>query len=148
MGLYIHESKVSYAPQIWNTVSGKSVAKVVLYITALSKIFGKQVSCKSIKLTFCFLVSLIKLVACEIAFRRYLFLAAEKGSTVIVYDITDPTNPVWQSAVYPGRHDAPWAELFNEKAVADIDPEGMEFIAVEDSPIGNFRALCMSISQI
>ncbi|GMH36363.1 hypothetical protein BSKO_04231 [Bryopsis sp. KO-2023] len=68
--------------------------------------------------------------------RRLLFVANEKGSTVFVYDITDPENAVWHSAVYPGFHDATWAELYNEKMLVDVDPEGLEFVSAEDSPSG------------
>lgn len=68
--------------------------------------------------------------------RRLLFISTEKASTVAVYDITNPRKPVWQSSVYPGRHDMTWAELFNERVIADIDPEGMEFIPEDDSPTG------------
>lgn len=68
--------------------------------------------------------------------RRLAFVTAEKGNTLFVYDITDPTKPVWQSAIYPGAHGATWAELYNRKEIVDVDPEGMEFVSAEDSPIG------------
>ena len=68
--------------------------------------------------------------------RRLLFVANEKGSTLFVYDITDPKNAMWHSAVYPGFHDATWAELYNKKALVDLDPEGLEFVPAEDSPSG------------
>lgn len=68
--------------------------------------------------------------------RRLAFVTAEKGNALFVYDITDPTKPVWQSAIYPGAHGATWAELYNRKEIVDVDPEGMEFVSAKDSPIG------------
>lgn len=68
--------------------------------------------------------------------RRLLFLSIEKGGVIFVYDITDPEAPVWQSAVYPGKHGSTWAELYNEKNINDVDAEGMQFVPANQSPSG------------
>eukprot|EP00803_Ostreobium_quekettii_P006923 evm.model.scf_318.8 EVM.evm.TU.scf_318.8 scf_318:40221-49032(-) len=77
--------------------------------------------------------------ALEIGFlgdRRILISTVEKGGVLFVFDISDPTAPVWQSAVYPGAHGATYAELYNSMTLADLDPEGLDLISAEDSPIG------------
>lgn len=54
--------------------------------------------------------------------RTYAFVGLERaGGGVLVYDVTDPTAPVFQQYV---RDDA------------DIAPEGLTFISAEDSPNG------------
>jgi len=69
--------------------------------------------------------------------RRLLIVTVEKGSSLFVYDISDPFKPVWQSAIYPGAHGETWAELYNRRAMIDLDPEGLVFVKAEDSPTGD-----------
>ena len=87
--------------------------------------------------------------------RRVVFVSLERGGAIFVYDASDPLSPVWQSAYYPGSisslsfmqspnrlcitgaHGKTWAELYNNKELVDIDPEGLVFVSAEDSPIGD-----------
>eukprot|EP00210_Caulerpa_lentillifera_P002318 g2224.t1 len=67
--------------------------------------------------------------------RRIVIISVERGGVLFVYDVTDPMKPIWQSAVHPGGRNKTWAELYNNKELIDIDPEGMVFVSAEDSPI-------------
>jgi len=75
----------------------------------------------------------------------FAFLGLERVSGVAVFDITDPTNPVF--ANYINNRD--FSVLFDENedgdpaptpeqlaAVGDLGPEGLLFIAAKDSPNG------------
>ncbi len=64
--------------------------------------------------------------------RWFAFLGLERTSAVMVFDVTDPRQPAFQSAVQL-RDAGDQPKLGN---VADIAPEGLLFIAGADSPVG------------
>jgi hypothetical protein len=71
--------------------------------------------------------------------RTFAFIGLERIGGVMVYDITDPTNPVFQS--YGNTRDFGLTEILLadgsiDPAVGDLGPEGLLFIPAEDSPNG------------
>jgi hypothetical protein len=76
--------------------------------------------------------------------RQYAFIAPERIGGVYVYDVTDPTAPSFQQyinfrdfSVDPGEVCEENEQISEECAAAgDLGPEGVLFIAAEDSPIG------------
>lgn len=79
----------------------------------------------------------------EVDGRDYLFVGFERIGGFVVYDITDPTKPVFQQyinnrdfGVDPrtscGQKGTP--ELAGCAAVGDLEPEGFVFIPKQDSP--------------
>jgi DNA-binding beta-propeller fold protein YncE len=67
--------------------------------------------------------------------RTYAFVGIERIGGVMVYDITHPAAP--QFATYMNHRDfAPVIDATNFAAAKDLGPEGLLFIAAEDSPDG------------
>ena len=79
-----------------------------------------------------------------IAGRHYAFIAPERIGGIYVYDVSDPAAPAFQQyinfrdfAVDPSAACEPNQPLSEDCAAAgDLGPEGVLFIAAEDSPIG------------
>jgi len=64
----------------------------------------------------------------------YAFVGLERVGGVMVYDVTDPADATFVEYVNNRNFDAdPETEL---AAVGDLGPEGLAFIAAEDSPTG------------
>lgn len=65
----------------------------------------------------------------------YAFIGLERAGGIVVYDISDPTAPIFQSYVN-NRDFGQDAEIGgNSNALAgDLGPEGLEFIPASDSP--------------
>ncbi|MEA5510559.1 choice-of-anchor I family protein [Crocosphaera sp. UHCC 0190] len=59
----------------------------------------------------------------QIGNRLYGFIGLERIGGFMVYDITDPTNPLF-------------VKYQNDTALGDLSPEGVLFISPEDSPTG------------
>ncbi|MBG6083784.1 hypothetical protein IW252_000551 [Zhihengliuella flava] len=91
------------------------------------------------------------LVIGELEGRTYAFIGFERLSGVIIYDITDPTAPVYESYLNnrefttnlgdeyealedAGASDAERAALVNQ--VGDLGPEGLDFVPAAASPNG------------
>jgi len=68
----------------------------------------------------------------EIGGRTFAFIGLERVSGVMVYDVTDPLAPVFDS--YFDNRD--FAEDVETLAAGDLGPEGLLFIEAADSPIG------------
>jgi DNA-binding beta-propeller fold protein YncE len=76
--------------------------------------------------------------------RDYAFIEPERIGGVYVYDITDPRAPVFQQYVNYRDFSVDPEQVCEEKrpiseacaAAGDLEPEGVLFIAAEDSPIG------------
>ncbi len=77
--------------------------------------------------------------------RTYSFIGLERVSGIMVYDITQPTNPTFVQYINPrdfsiefevdeAGEPAPTPEQL--EAVGDLGPEGLVFISAEDSPNG------------
>ncbi len=69
--------------------------------------------------------------------RMYAFIGLERQSAVLIYDITDPANPVYQR--YLSNRD--FSVSNNDIAIVadaagDLGPEGLKFIPASDSPDG------------
>jgi hypothetical protein len=69
--------------------------------------------------------------------RTYAFIGLERQSAVLIYDITDPTAPVYQR--YLSNRD--FSVSNNEiaavaNAAGDLGPEGLKFVSAADSPDG------------
>eukprot|EP00892_Ulva_mutabilis_P008435 jgi/Ulvmu1/5964/UM026_0087.1 len=75
----------------------------------------------------------------EIGGRPVLFVANERPSTVFLYDISDPTKPVYQDSVYGGPVDSDMTfhQLYEARMLGDVDPESLAVIKAADSPTGN-----------
>jgi len=66
--------------------------------------------------------------------RRILFVGNERTSTIFMFDITDPTAPVFAGSLFDGSlTDTFWNQLVAGTS-APVDPEGLIFISAEDSP--------------
>jgi hypothetical protein len=74
------------------------------------------------------------LVVGEVGGRTYAFIDFERIGGVMAYDITDPATP--QFVQYINNRDAEPVLRGKELLGSDLEPEGMLFIAAEDSPIG------------
>ena len=76
----------------------------------------------------------------EIDGRTYAFIGMERVGGIMVYDVTDPTAPVFQS--YVNRRDftepntTDEEETMTNEAVGDLAVEGLVFISADDSPNG------------
>lgn len=57
--------------------------------------------------------------------KTYAFVGLERGSIVVVFDITDPRNPIFTDAVQDNPTDVPIGELFSAGKQGDLDPEGL-----------------------
>jgi hypothetical protein len=58
----------------------------------------------------------------EIAGRFYVFVGFERTGGIMVYDVTDPHRPVFQT--------------YQRGPATDLAPEGLKFIPADQSPIG------------
>ncbi|MEL6265589.1 MAG: ExeM/NucH family extracellular endonuclease, partial [Pseudomonadota bacterium] len=63
----------------------------------------------------------------QIGDKTYAFIGLERSSGVMVYDITDPTAPVFQEYLLPDD---------NPDGVENFNPEGLKFVSEADSPLG------------
>jgi hypothetical protein len=68
----------------------------------------------------------------KVAGRTYAFLGLERASAVVAFDVTDPTAPTYAGLVstrdFTADPETPEA--------GDLGPEGLAFVAAEDSPTG------------
>jgi len=65
----------------------------------------------------------------EIDGTTYAFIALERFSGIMIYDLSNLQNPEFVSLVS--------SRDFSEDAAGDVSPEGLEFISAQDSPTGN-----------
>ncbi len=84
-------------------------------------------------------------VLAELNHKTYAFIANERVGGVMVYDVTDPANPVYSSYLNNrdfsvSMEDALEVEGADEAALltqaGDLGPEGQHYIAPQDSPNG------------
>ncbi len=68
----------------------------------------------------------------QIGENTFAFVSLERVGGVMVYDITDPTAPVFES--YFNNRD--FGGVAEEGTAGDLAPEGLKFISAEDSPTG------------
>ncbi|WP_309383363.1 choice-of-anchor I family protein [Cerasicoccus frondis] len=64
--------------------------------------------------------------------KTYAFLGLERQSAIMIYDVTDPRTPIFHAYVSNRNYTV---DADTEEA-GDLGPEGIEFIAAEDSPLG------------
>eukprot|EP01023_Acetabularia_acetabulum_P044091 TRINITY_DN441_c0_g1_i3.p1 TRINITY_DN441_c0_g1~~TRINITY_DN441_c0_g1_i3.p1 ORF type:complete len:1169 (-),score=245.25 TRINITY_DN441_c0_g1_i3:240-3746(-) len=70
-----------------------------------------------------------------------MILATKGSSSLFVFDITDPLAPVWHSASVFGDVEGTYYDLYESKALGDIEPTSMAIITGEDSPTGETLVL-------
>lgn len=68
----------------------------------------------------------------KVSGRWYAFVGLERVSGIAVYDVTDPATP--EFVQYVDNRD--FRATVTTAAAGDLGPEGLEFIAAEDSPNG------------
>ena len=61
------------------------------------------------------------IVVGEMYGKTYVFVGLERSGGILVYDVTDVNNPVFEQYVYLPEH---------------VSPEGLDFISAADSPNG------------
>jgi hypothetical protein len=75
----------------------------------------------------------------EVDGRTYAFVGIERGSVVYTYDITVPENPRFVGMNANRDYDVTFGDLLsdpeNPGRGGDFSPEGLEFVAAEDSPV-------------
>ncbi|MFC4402620.1 choice-of-anchor I family protein [Gracilibacillus xinjiangensis] len=59
----------------------------------------------------------------------YAFVALERFSGIMIYDLSNPMSPEFVSLIS--------SRDFSEDVKGDVSPEGLQFITAEDSPTGN-----------
>jgi hypothetical protein len=64
--------------------------------------------------------------------RTYAFIGLERVGGILVYDISDPANPVYQTYANNANYEGDAAA----GTAGDVGPEGLHFIAAADSPNG------------
>ena len=64
--------------------------------------------------------------------RTYAFVALERISGVMIFDITEPTDP--EFVQYADNRD--FTQATNTAAAGDLGPEGVFFVSEENSPNG------------
>ncbi len=74
--------------------------------------------------------------------RNYAFIGLERIGGVLVYDVTDPYAPQFVQYINNRNFSAPT----NTAAAGDLGPEGLHFIAGEDSPTG--KPLLVAANEI
>ncbi|WP_309399345.1 choice-of-anchor I family protein [Cerasicoccus maritimus] len=72
------------------------------------------------------------LTVATIGEKTFAFLGLERQSALMVYDVTDPRTPIFHA--YISNRD--YSVDADTEAAGDLGPEGIEFIAAEDSPLG------------
>ncbi|MFC4410609.1 choice-of-anchor I family protein [Chungangia koreensis] len=60
--------------------------------------------------------------------KEYAFIALERTSGIMVYDLTNPLKPTFVTFIT--------SRDFSEDIKGDVSPEGLQFISAEDSPTG------------
>lgn len=65
----------------------------------------------------------------EVDGKQYAFVALERFSGIMVYDLSNPTKPEYVTLIS--------SRDFSEDVKGDVSPEGLQFIAAVDSPTGN-----------
>jgi len=78
------------------------------------------------------------LTLAEIDGRTYAFIGLERQSAIMVYDVTDPANIVFQA--YESNRSYKFSDGSfvdaDSSAAGDLGPESIEFIPAADSPLG------------
>ena len=64
--------------------------------------------------------------------RTFVFVGLERVGGIMIYDVSDPANPVFQDYVNNRDFDA----KPDTAAAGDLGPEGLVFISDDDSPNG------------
>ena len=64
---------------------------------------------------------------------RYLFVGLERVGGLMVWDLTDPTNPTLFDYLNPRNFDG----VASEGTADDLGPEGIVFVSADDSPSSN-----------
>ena len=64
--------------------------------------------------------------------RTYAFIGLERISGVMVYDVSDPYEPIFVQYI----NNRNFLAVTNTAAAGDLGPEGIHFISAEDSPTG------------
>lgn len=62
----------------------------------------------------------------------YVFISLERVGGIMVYEITDPSKPVFVQYINPRDFDT----TLEEFEIGDLGPEGLQFISAVDSPTG------------
>ncbi|SER27150.1 S-layer homology domain-containing protein [Gracilibacillus ureilyticus] len=68
------------------------------------------------------------IISGEIDGSTYAFVALERFSGIMIYDLSNPVAPEFVSLIS--------SRDFSEDVKGDVSPEGLQFIAAEDSPTG------------
>lgn len=55
----------------------------------------------------------------------YAFIGLERASIIVIFDITDPTSPIFVDAAQNHPFNDPIDEVFVEGRQGDLDPEGL-----------------------
>ncbi len=71
----------------------------------------------------------------QVGSRTLAFLGLERSSAIAVYDVTDPTAPTFLDYVWNRDFEAQLEDP-EDPLAGDLGPEGLEFVAAEDSPSG------------
>ncbi len=64
----------------------------------------------------------------EVGGKQYAFVALERFSGIMVYDLSNPTKPEYVTLIS--------SRDFSEDVKGDVSPEGLQFIPAEQSPTG------------
>jgi 2',3'-cyclic-nucleotide 2'-phosphodiesterase/3'-nucleotidase/5'-nucleotidase len=72
----------------------------------------------------------------SIGARLYAFVGLERQGGIMVYDVTDPTAPVFEDYVNVALDELAAAGTFTDPGTTDVSPEGIAFVAAADSPNG------------
>lgn len=73
----------------------------------------------------------------EINGKTYAFIALERFSGIMVYDLSNPTHPEFVSLITSRNFDlTEYDGKVADESAGDISPEGLQFIPAEESPTG------------
>ncbi|MEB3881945.1 choice-of-anchor I family protein [Lyngbya sp. CCY1209] len=74
----------------------------------------------------------------EVDGKTYLFTGLERVGGIAVHDISDPTDPQFVEYINTRNFDVPETleDGSSNPAAGDLAPEGLDFVAAEDSPTG------------
>ncbi|MEC7120757.1 MAG: choice-of-anchor I family protein [Pseudomonadota bacterium] len=78
--------------------------------------------------------------------KTFAFVGLERMGGVMVYDISNPTKPVFVQYINTKNFDLTDEALIETDAAGDLGPEGLVFIAAKDSPNG--KPLLMMSSEV